>query len=109
MSVRFAPEMKSLGTEPFKLVRNPNFDGFCKPVCLFGIAESDGVKPLAWLNNGRETFCISALNQQAAWVPEYLLLPFIFSDVTTLNWPELRLDPFAEKVMLETIQKLREL
>lgn len=106
MSVRFAPEMKSLGTEPFKLVRNPNFDGFCKPVCLFGIAEVDGVKPLAWLNNGRETFCISALNEQAAWVPEYLLLPFIFSDVTTLNWPELRLDPFAEKVMLETIQKL---
>lgn len=106
MSVQFAPEMKSLGTEPFKLVRNPNFDGFCKPVCLFGVAESDGVKPLAWLNNGRETFCISALNGQAAWVPEYLLLPFIFSDVTTLNWPELRLDPFAEKVMLETLQKL---
>jgi len=106
MSVRFAPEMNSLGTEPYKLVRNPNFDGFCKPVCLYKIVEGEGVKPLAWLNNGRETFCVSAVNEQSAWVPEYLLLPFIFSDATTLRWTELRLDPFAEKVVLETVRQL---
>lgn len=106
MRVTFTSAMPAMGTEPYAFQRNPNFDGFCKPTCLFRIEPKDGVKPLAFLENGKDTFCISAVTSKAAWVPEYLLLPFLFSDLKKISWTELRLDPFAEKVMLGTLEEL---
>lgn len=106
MRVAFSSAMPNLNQGNYAFRRNPNFDGFCKPTCVYRIEERDGQRPLAWLNNGRETICISAVNEHSAWVPEYLLLPFLFSDAKTIRWTELRLDPFAEKVFLDTLNVL---
>ncbi|MDO4628178.1 MAG: hypothetical protein Q4C70_03260 [Planctomycetia bacterium] len=121
MSVTFAPEMERLSASPYPLVRNPNFDGFCKPACIWSVeipenkAENTSetaretvseVIPLAWLDNGTETFCVAAKCGRTVWAPEYLFLPFLFSDVKTLRWSELRLDPFGEKVLLEMVEEL---
>lgn len=103
MRITFSPKLPALSASEHRFRRNPNFDGFCKPICLFQIRETDAVEPLAWLANGRETFCVSARNGQAVWIPEYLILPLLFSDETTLRWTDMRLDSFGEKVLLETI------
>ncbi|MDO4585066.1 MAG: hypothetical protein Q4D62_13305 [Planctomycetia bacterium] len=106
MKITFSPKLTGLGTGKYTFRRNPNFDGFCKPVCRYQIRETANVEPLAWLNNGKETFCVSAKNAQAVWVPEYLFLPFLFSDATTLSWDDLRLDSFGEKCLLEILSFL---
>lgn len=113
MSVTFAPEMERLSASRYPFVRNPNFDGFCKPACIWSVeipenksGNTSEVTPLAWLDNGTETFCVAAKCGRTVWAPEYLFLPFLFSDVKTLRWSELRLDPFGEKVLLEMMEEL---
>lgn len=113
MSVSFAPKMTRLSThyadgkpKAFSFMRNPNFDGFCKPYCGYRIQEDDSLQPLAWLTNEKETFCVAAMNSNAVLIPEYLMLPFLFSEDKTLRWDELRLDSFAEKVLFDTIELL---
>lgn len=108
MRFTFAPEMKRLGTDPYALRRNPNFEGFCKPCCQFRIREDASLTPLAWLTSPKGKVCVAAVSSEAAWLPEYLLLPFLFSDVKTLNWTDLHLDPFAEKVLLDALERLCE-
>ncbi|MDO4575822.1 MAG: hypothetical protein Q4D98_11475 [Planctomycetia bacterium] len=106
MKITFSPKLARLGTKEYTFRRNPNFDGFCKPICRYQIREAANIEPLAWLNNGSETFCVSARNAKGVWVPEYLLLPFLFSDATTLLWNDLRLDSFGETVLLAMLEEL---
>lgn len=107
MKISFAPQLAELQSKAeYSFVRNPNFDGFCKPTCLYQILDGPGIEPLAWLDNGREKFCVAAKTARGVWIPEYLLLPFLFSEQTSLQWDDLRLDSFGEKVLLETLPLL---
>lgn len=106
MSVSFAPEFGTCGTEAFPLSHNPNIDGFCKPYASFAFKPSADVKPLAYLDNGRGRLLVAARVGNVVWLPEYLLMPFIFSHDTTLDWAAMRLDSFASKVLLAAVTSL---
>jgi len=41
------------------------------------------------------------------WLPEYLLMPFIFSRDTTLDWAAMRLDSFASKVLMAAMDAVQ--
>lgn len=88
------------------LKRNPNIEGFCKPYAMNVIADDPSVTPLVRLDNGRETFTVAARRGPAVWLSEYLLMPFIWSDDTALNWREMRLDPFGAKLLMEAVAGL---
>ncbi|MBP8801795.1 MAG: hypothetical protein KBI41_09695 [Kiritimatiellae bacterium] len=79
------------------LRRNPNIDGFCKPYASYAFKPGADVVPLAELDNGRTRFVVAARKGNVVWIPEYLLMPFIFSDDTTANWSAMRLDSFASR------------
>lgn len=103
MSISFVPAFGDLGTNPYSFVRNPNFDGFCKPECKIEVKIVDGVTPLAYLDNGTSRFCVAARRGGVTWLPEYLLLPFLFSADTSVDWADMRLDTFASRVGLAAI------
>lgn len=86
------------------LRRDANGDGYAKPACAQEIRLADGVRPIAFLDNGRARFCVAARKGNVTWLPVYLLSPFLFSDVTALDFGALRLDPFAEKVLLSAVE-----
>ena len=86
------------------LRRDANGDGYAKPACAQEIRLADGVRPIAFLDNGTARFCIAACKGNVTWLPVYLLSPFLFSDVTALDFGALRLDPFAEKVLLSAVE-----
>ena len=98
MKVTFADGFGDLGGQTFRFVRNPNFDGFCKPECMFSIKCAEGVVPLVWLDNGKERFCVGGRRGSVVWLPEYLFLPFLFSSEKTVNWADMRLDSFGARV-----------
>ncbi len=106
MRVSMAPTMTRSGVGPFKFVRNPNFDGFCKPCCIWSLKDDASVKPLARLDNGKKTFTIGGIAHGVCWMPEYLFLPFLFSSDRTVNWADMRLDSFASKVLLDAMENL---
>lgn len=107
MTVSFAPGFGSLANGAHAFVRNPNFDGFCKPVCLWQVKEGEDVEPLVWLDNGKERFCVGARRGKTFWLPEYLFLPFLFSSDKTVDWQDMRLDSFAEKVGISIVEQCR--
>ncbi len=86
------------------LRRDANGDGYAKPACAQEILPGPGIEPLAYLDNGRARFCVAARKGNVTWLPVYLLSPFLFSDVTALDFGALRLDPFAEKVLLSAVE-----
>ena len=86
------------------LMRDANGDGYAKPACAQEIRLGEGVEPLAFLDNGESRFCVAARKGSVTWLPVYLLSPFLFSDVTALDFGALRLDPFAEKVLLMAVE-----
>ena len=88
----------------YPLRRDANGDGYAKPACAEEIRLADGIEPLAFLDNGASRFCIAACKGNVTWLPVYLLSPFLFSDVTALDFGALRLDPFAEKVLLSAVE-----
>ena len=100
MSVSFVPSFGDLGTSAHSFVRNPNFDGFCKPECMLEVKVTGGVTPLAYLDNGTSRFCVAARRGNVIWLPEYLFLPFLFSSDKTVDWADMRLDTFASRVGL---------
>lgn len=106
MSVSFAPGFGACGAGPFPLVRNPNIDGFCKPYASFAFKPAAAVEPLAYLDNGRGRLLVAARAGNVVWLPEYLLMPFLFSHDTTLDWQAMRLDSFASKVLLSALTSL---
>lgn len=86
------------------LKRDANGDGYAKPACAQEIRLNEGVEPLVFLDNGESRFCVAARKGNVTWLPVYLLSPFLFSDVTALDFGALRLDPFAEKVLLSAVE-----
>jgi hypothetical protein len=100
MSIVFDPAL-GLGEKTEALRRNPNIDGFCKPYARRSIDLADGIEPLVWLDNGKEKFCVAARKGNVFWLSEYLLMPFLFSDDTVLDWGEMRLDSTASKLVLK--------
>lgn len=85
---------------------NPNIDGFCKPYAMNSIAAAAPVQPIAALDNGHGTFTVAAKHGNVVWLSEYLLMPFVWSDDTSANWEEMRLDSFASKVLLDAVESL---
>ncbi len=106
MRVILTPAMTRSGAGPFKLVRNPNFDGFCKPCCMWSLKDDPLVKPLARLQSGEKTFTVGGLARGVCWMPEYLFLPFLFSNDTVIDWQEMRLDSFSSNVLLDAMAAL---
>ncbi len=106
MRIVLTDAMTRSGAGPFAFVRNPNFDGFCKPCCIWTLKNDPAVKPLAHLDNGRETFIVGGVVNGVGWMPEYLFLPFLFSSDTTVNWREMRLDSFSAKILLDALSAL---
>ena len=90
------------GRYPF--LRDPNFDGFCKPVCRMETPEGE---PLLELDNGRERFTVAVCHGNVAWLPEYALLPYLFvKDDPKLPLDALTLDGFGSRVLLDTLDRL---
>ena len=89
------------------LRRDANGDGYAKPVCAQEIRLDEGVKPLAILDNGEKRFCVAARRGNVTWLPVYLLSPFLFCEETKLDFGALRLDSFAEKVLMENVLDCR--
>ena len=95
-----------IGSCRYPLKRDANGDGYAKPICCFEISlpqgvcpPSDGVCPLAMVDNGTSRFCVAARQGKVVWLPVYLLSPFLFSDDTALDFGALTLDSFGEKVL----------
>lgn len=103
MSVSFVSTFGDLGTASYSFVRNPNFDGFCKPECRMEVKLVEGVTPIAYLDNGTSRFCVAARRGNVTWLPEYLFLPFLFSSDKTVDWADMRLDTFAARVGLAAV------
>lgn len=107
MRFAFSPEMKRTGAGPFPLVRNPNFNGFCKPFCRFSVkTEGTDLRPLATLTAGGKTVTVGVCDGKVCWMPEYFFLPFLFSQDRTVDWADMRLDSFASKVLLDAMDVL---
>lgn len=81
------------------LRRNPNVDGFCKPYAQNAIADDPSVTPLVRLENGHGLLTVAAKKGNVVWLSEYLLMPFVWSDDTTANWREMRLDSFGARLV----------
>ena len=88
------------------LRRDANGDGWAKPVCVQEIRVGEGVEPVAYLDNGESRFCVAARKDNVTWLPVYILSPFLFSEDNALDFGALRLDSFAEKVLLSEVYKL---
>lgn len=106
MRFSFSDCMKRTGAGPFALVRNPNFNGFCKPRCCFSLKTDDSVRPLATLHSGGKSMTVGAIADGVCWMPEYLFLPFLFSRDGTVDWTDMRLDSFGAKVLLDAVELL---
>ena len=87
------------------LRRDANGDGYAKPACAQEVRLGDGVTPIAFLDNGKARFCVAARKGNAAWLPVYLLTPFLFSDDTSLDFGALRLDSFGAPLLLSVVRQ----
>ena len=84
--------------------QDANVDGYCKPRCLLSIdAKAPGVEPFAEFSAGGARFAVAARKGNVAWVPQYLLMPFLYTDETTADWAAQRLDVFGTRVLLKVI------
>jgi len=88
------------------LRRDANGEGYAKPACAQEIRPGEGVVPIAFLDNGNGRFCIAARKGNATWLPVYLLMPFLFSDDTALDFGALRLDSFGRELLLRVLEKI---
>ena len=89
--------------------QDANVDGYCKPRCLLSIdANAPGVEPFAEFSAGGARFAVAARKGNVAWVPQYLLMPFIYTDETTADWAAQRLDTFGTSVLLEAVKRVTE-
>ena len=90
------------GRYPF--FRDPNFDGFCKPVCRM---ETQVGEPLLELDNARARFPVAVRKDGVVWLPEYALMPYLFvKDGPKLPLAALTLDDFGSKVVLDAVENL---
>ena len=92
------------GGERQPLRREANEGGHAKPVCAEEIRLEDGIRPLAYLDNGTTRFCIAARKGNVTWLPVYLLSPFLFTDETERDFSALTLDAFATRLLQESLR-----
>lgn len=93
---------------------NPNTaNGWNKPFSSLAIRTDDpAVLPLFELNNGTEQFCIAAAFQsgkqiRGAYLPQYLLMPFLFSnDAEMPDWSRPVLDSFSRTFLLPLVRRM---
>ena len=96
--------MPRLAEGRYPLFRDPNFDGFCKPVCRM---ETPVGEILLELDNGRVRFPVAVQNVGVVWLPEYALMPYLFvKDDPKLPLAALTLDDFGSKVVLDAVENL---
>ena len=83
--------------------RSANFDGFCKPICNVGIRAGFGIEAIVRFECGGKGFVAAARRGNAAWLPMYALMPFLYSDDTTANWREMRLDSLSSRIFMDVL------
>jgi len=104
MAVVGAPGLPRLGGCRTPFVRNPNVNGFSKAVCPIELMPTEGLTPLVYLDNGRETFIVAGRRRGVTWLPSYLLAPYLFvADDPHLDFANLSLDPFGERTFLALV------
>ncbi len=87
--------------------RDANVDGYCKARCLLSVDPSAaGVEPIAEFLCGDLRFTAAAKRGNVVWMPQYLLMPFLFTDETTADWAAQRLDAFGTRVLLESMERI---
>lgn len=104
MKISFEGPFKvALGSKEYRFHTNPNINGFGKAYCPVSIDTNDpDIKPLVWLDNGKEKICISAEANGIIWIPEYLLFPYTISPDTSIGYfPTMRLDSFGSPLVRE--------
>ena len=92
-----------VGGKNYRQQRSANINGFCKPVCRAALTPSADVVSLAELSYGSERFTVSGRRANVTWVPVYLLMPFLYSPDTALNWSDMRLDSFASSFLMSHV------
>ena len=104
MALVVSANMPRLAGERYPFLRDPNFDGFCKPVCRM---ETPVGESLLELDNGRESFPVAVRKDGVVWLPEYALMPYLFvKDDPKLPLAALTLDEFGSKVVLDVVENL---
>ena len=104
MALVATEKMPRLAQERYPFLRDPNFDGFCKPVCRM---ETPVGEKLIELDNGRERFAVAVRKEDVVWLPEYVLLPYLFvKDDPKLPLAALTLDDFGSKAILDVVENL---
>ena len=88
----------------FPLRHNPNIDGFCKPYASNVIVPDASIVPFVTLDNGKDRFTVAARRGNVVWLSEYLLMPFVWSEDTTLDWNAMRLDSFAAEILMDAMK-----
>ena len=84
--------------------RDPNFDGFCKPVCRM---ETPVGETLLELDNGRGAFPVAVRKDGVAWLPEYALFPYLLAEGDPgLPLHALALEGFGEQLLLDVVDLL---
>ena len=101
MKVSFTSALKGLAGTEATFCNPPNNGAFCKPRCDVVIGPATDIEPLVRLDNGQgEVFTIAARRGRSVWLPQYLLMPYLFQKVQPdLDFGALTLDPFAEALM----------
>ena len=104
MSVADAEGKRLLGG-PHRFVRDPNIEGFCKPVCRVEIVPGKGVEPLVILDNGVRKAVVAGRRGNVTWAPAYLLSPWLLTPGPARpDFSEPRLDAFGEKALTVLLQ-----
>lgn len=108
MVITFDGPLRDSFSGEYKFKKNPNINGASKPRCQVSIELTDpSIRPLIWLDNGKERFCIGAGTERAVWLPEYVVSPYVLSDDSSIGYfPEFRLDSFGAPVVLEALRFL---
>ena len=50
------------------------------------------------------SFAVAARRGNVVWLSEYLLMPFVWSEDTTLDWNAMRLDSFAAEILMDAMK-----
>ena len=104
MALVASANMPRLSGGRYPFIRDPNFDGFCKPVCR--METTDGERLLE-LDNGRERFAVAVRKGGVVWLPEYALFPYLLvKDDPKLSFDALTLDGFGSNVLLDVMDGL---
>ena len=104
MALVATKKMPRLAEGRYPFFRDPNFDGFCKPVCRMATPVGE---TLLELDNGRARFPVAVWKDGVVWLPEYALMPYLFvKDDPKLPLAALTLDDFGSKVILDAVERL---